>query len=230
MIYKLLFAYGSLLFTLEHPLFVALSCVFYLLNEHITEEDKTMLKDYVSKGTVWLKELNQTSVNAGVKMSEGREVAAQYMDSIFSHFNPEQIKTILSNTFIQDKVAKTINDELMVEDNIEDLWKFNDPLNNEEVQEVDEEELEFINHFVPEFDPLAPYTYKAHRQLFKKLKAALRNSDGSIKDELANTLVIYLEGRLFSHSVNDSSYIPEIPEDDVWDYLENKTYKTVKLY
>lgn len=91
---------------------------------------------------------------------------------------------------------------------------------------LDDDEKELIEWCCPSFDWYAPYTYKAHRQLFKALKARFRQPDGSLKHEVANEAVIILQQQLAAEFDASFTYTYEYNEG-VLDLLLSEEYKLV---
>ena len=65
---RYLLALTGIIFTVEHPYLVAFASVIYVLNQIMTAEEKDMLKNSASKGTLWLINLNILSRNKSFKM------------------------------------------------------------------------------------------------------------------------------------------------------------------
>lgn len=211
MLLRFMIGSGVVLFTIEHPYFVAFGALIYFFNEIIKPEEKTMLRDFASKGTTWLSNLNAFSRLKGLSMREGREVVSAVTESIFTNLEPDYLREVANNEDLHDKLnsfvvnyvnAKNSPDE-------EDEWeKWAYPL--QEHEDLDEYDVEFIKLTAPNFDWTIPYTRKEHRQLIKTMKAAFRNSDGSISDELGDRCVTLIKQTLEI----DNMDIPEIILED----------------
>lgn len=205
---RYLLALAGIIFTVEHPYLVAFASVIYVLNQVMTTEEKDMLKDSASKGTLWLTNLNILSRNKGLKMKEGREVVSDITETLFSNVPPKDLKTFFSDIDNQDKINKFIIDELAKKDTAETTWE-EYPLEENDV--VNEDFRLFIEKYAPNFDFKADYTFKLHRQLFKTIKSKFRNSDGSINDQKAADLAMYLEQFLYG-SITQTE-IPYLSEE-----------------
>lgn len=218
---RFLIALSTLIFTLEHPYFIALSSVLFLFNHFIKEEEKMNLKKWASKGTDWLRELNAFNKDRGITMKEGREQVSDLLTT-FSNLDKVQLEKFLVNDVLKDKVNSFIIQELIKEEVNEVEWEAY-PL--EENDLVEDDERKFISYLVPDFDWSKNYTAKDHRQLFKSMKAYFRNPDGSIKDETGSKVVLLLEQWIYSVITHT-----EGPEEYGFaeyytDYLFNEEYK-----
>lgn len=225
--YKILLGLAGVMFTFEHPLFVALSCLIYLFSQNITKEDKTMLKDFASNGQKFLKELNQTVKEKDfVSVKFGRELVGQTVDSLFNALSTEQLTKFKEDEILQDKVNRFIVDYL--ETPLEEVGQgWEEDFSILENDAISSTEKEFISYHIPNWDFGVTYTPKLHRQLFKNLKAKFRNSDGSIKDELGNKAAIMLEDWFSAVFTNGESTLFG-KDDNVMNYLYEEGYKNAK--
>lgn len=221
MLFRFLIGSGILLFTMEHPHFVALSAVLYLFSQAINEKETLMLKEFASKGSIWLTKLNAFSRSKGMTMEKGREVASDMLETFYNSLTKEQVDEFLSNDRVKDIVNKVIVDELNSEVDAQETWEAY-PLGESDL--LDEEEINFISAMAPQFDWDAPYTFKAHRQLFKTLKSKFRNSDGTITDEIGNKAVLEIERWIYSFmtGTNCESYGEN---NEIVEYLLKEGYK-----
>ena len=217
--FRLLFCGGVLLFTVEHPLFVALSTVFYLFSHVIKEEETQMLKDFAASGKNWIVKLNSFSRQNGMTMKEGREKVSDLAETFF-HLSNEQLSSFLTNDVLKDRVNRFVVEELEVEKNPQDNWV---SFILVEDDMIDEDYFSFINYFVPDFNLEEEYTPKRHRQLFKQLKSQFRNPDGSIKDELGNEAALFIE-----HNLNAACR--DLEEIDYTDNIPLQKYLVLKQY
>lgn len=191
MLSRLFLGGAIVLFTTEHPHLVAFAAIYYLFSQFIEEEEKVMLKDFVSKGIIWLTQINILSRSKGLKMKEGREIISNVTDSLFRNLEPEQLKEINNNEDFQDKLSLFAVQYFLNLNKpaVEDEWeKWAYPLNEDD--SIDDYDKEFINLLAPNFNWSQNYTRKIHRELSKTMKSKFRNSDGSIKDELGNNAVL----------------------------------------
>jgi hypothetical protein len=216
---------GLSVLTIDHPYLMAISFLIYSVLNSLSEEEEIMLRDMYTKGTQWLQELHAMSRDKGLTMREGRELVTNIVDPLFKNLNKEYLKELTSNELLQDKVSKFIIDSVNSSQVAEETTWFEEPLGQD--NELDEDYKEFIQWCVPSFDWNAPYTNKAHRQLFKSMKAVFRNFDGSIKNEIANRAVLEVEQSLYDACTGTFSGV--IDDDEVSTFLFSKAYKEVEL-
>jgi hypothetical protein len=219
---------GLSVLIIDHPHLMAISFLIYSILNSLSEEEETMLRDVYTKGIQWLQELHAMSRNKGLTMREGRELISNIVDPLFKNLNKEYLQELTSNELLQDKVSKfiidSVNSSQVAEEPVE--W-FNEPLSEyDDLNVVFSEYKEFIEWCAPSFDWDAPYTNKAHRQLFKSMKAVFRNSDASIKNEIANKTVIQLERWVYDCVTGTFS---GSLDDSVYEFLINRTYKENEL-
>lgn len=221
MLYRFMMAFGALLFTLEHPNLIAFSAIIYFFTQVITIEEKEVMIKTVSKGSIWLRELNSFVRKKGYSMKEGREVVSNVATSFFNGLEKEYLDELNSNEELQDKLNKFVVQYVLdknkpVEEDEWEKWAF--PLQDDE--DMNPYHKEFIELLAPNFDWSKNYTRKAHRELSKTLKAKFRNSDGSLSDELGNDAVIYI---LQTLELNRG----DIPEETIYN---STTYEFIKAY
>lgn len=219
--FKLLFAIGVLMFTFEHPLFVGLSCVIYLMSQQLNQEEIDMLKDYISKGSEWLKQLNSLSKTKGLTMKEGREVASDLITNTFNNLNTSQLKSFIKDDVLKDKLNRFVIDEINKEEAAVEEWQAF-PLADSDL--LDEEEVNFITYLSPDFEWDSLYTHKEHRRLFKLIKSKFRNQDGTIKDEKGNNAAIEIERWIYSF-MTQTECEGYGENDEVMEYLIKEEYK-----
>lgn len=220
---RYLLALAGIIFTVEHPYLVAFASVIYVLNQIMTTEEKVMLRDSASNGTLWLSNLNTLSRNKGLKMKEGREIVSNVTETLFNNVPSEDLKRFFNDVDNQDKVNKFIIDELAKKETAEIVWE-EYPLGENDL--VGEEFKLFIERYAPDFDFTKDYTFKSHRQLFKTIKSKFRNTDGSINDQKANDLTLYLEALLYGGITQTD--IPAF-DSELDCYLLSLVYPTINL-
>ena len=193
---KALISIGAFIFTIEHPLLFSLGCLIYFLSNNITPNNMIQLRQYITNSKLFINNLRDSTKELGISVTAGREILANYWDDLTSILTPEQIDQIRYDSFLKDKLKDTIQSHFAPVKDEWDARSLNDLV--EEGEFIDSLDTEFITYFIPDFDLDKILTRKEYNRMMKKLKAAMRNPDGSIKNEVGDLVLKIVEDSLLS--------------------------------
>lgn len=154
------------------------------------------LRQYITNSKLFINNLRDSTKELGISVTAGREILANYWDDLTSILTPEQIDQIRYDSFLKDKLKDTIQSHFAPVKDEWDARSLNDLV--EEGEFIDSLDTEFITYFIPDFDLDKILTRKEYNRMMKKLKAAMRNPDGSIKNEVGDLVLKIVEDSLLS--------------------------------
>ena len=200
---KLFILIVFLTFAAEHSLLFSVGCIIYFTLQNITRQELEMLNNAVSNQKTFLSNLKKDSLNIGITAKSGRQIIANYWDSLLSKLSPEQIQQVEHDSTLQNKLEDTLESHFNPVQNEWVEYSLQQLYNQEEIFD---DELDFIKYFIPDVDLDCTLNRKAYTRLFKQLKAAMRNSDGSIKNEAGQTCLELVDYLLRLHFEPQTDY------------------------